>query len=318
MSDCQHIVELLPWLLNGTLEAGEREQAREHLAQCQQCRREVDETVFALAMRQRHVPAEALVDYAFDRPVAGIDPELLRLHVDICRECSEQVEMARASRRWAETQEANVAPIVTREKKIWLWPALALASLVVILALGAWLWTWRQARNEQARLTAQRQELSERVANLEAENQRLRQAAGRSQADSALAELQAKVKELTAPQINVLMFDLYPSNLTRRADQSEINEIAIPRGARSITLILNSSGRNAARAANLEIADAQGAVVWRAAGLARHPTNDFTISLPAAFLPPGNYTINLYRNDRRVKIESYPIRILTAGGAGRR
>jgi len=319
MNDCEHIAELLPWLLNGTLDEAEQRQVREHLAQCSQCQRGLDETALALAVYRQHAPAESLVDYAFDRPAPGIEPELLRRHVDLCRECAEQVEMARASRHWAETQEANAVPPAAQEKRRWrewLWPKLALATcLAGAIALGAGLWMLWQSRNEQTRLIAQQQELRERVASLEAENQQLnRQQAQQQQADRELAELQARVKELAAPQLNPPMFDLYPREMTRRADQSEINEIAIPRHAKTVTLILNSQSQTATRAASLEIVNAQGAIVWRADGLTRHPTGDYTISLPAEFLPPGRYTLNLHERGkgRRAGIASFALRIRRA------
>ncbi len=326
MNNCEHIAELLPWLLNGTLDEAERRRVRHHLAQCPQCQQGLDETALALAVHRQHAPAESLVDYAFDRPVTGIEPELLRRHVDFCRECAEQVEMARASRRWAETQEANAIPPAAQEKhswRKWLWPQSALklafaTCLAGAIALGAGLWMLWQSRNEQTRLIAQQQEMRERVASLEAENQQLREDNRRQaqpqQTDRDLAELQARVKELAAPQLNPPVFDLYPREMTRRADQSEINEIAVPRDAKSVALILNSQSQIATRAASLEIVNAQGAIVWRTDGLTRHPTGDYTISLPAEFLPPGRYALNLYHpgKGRRAAIASFALRLRRA------
>jgi hypothetical protein len=318
MDDCQHIAELMPWLLNGTLDEAERRQVRHHLAQCQQCQRGLDETAMALAVHRQHAPAEAIVDYAFDRPVTGIEPELLRQHLDFCRECAEQVEMARASKHWAETQDVNAAALSVQEKRSWrerLLPKLAFAMcLVGATALAAGLWMLWQSRNEQTRLIALQQEMRQRLASLEAENQRFRQDNQQQQTNRELVELQARVKELTAPQINVPMFDLYPRDLTRRADQSEINEIAIPLGAKTITLILNSQSQTMSSAASLEITNAQGATVWRADGLVRHPTGDYTINLPAEFLPPGSYTLNLYDRGkgRRASSARFALRIRRA------
>lgn len=46
-------------------------------------------------------------------------------------------------------------------------------------------------------------------------------------------------------------------------------------------------------------------------GLARNPTGDYTISLPAELLPPGRCTINVYarENGKLIKVESYRIQI---------
>ena len=61
MTSCEHCAELLPWLLNGTLEAGDEAAVREHLATCAECRAEEGRARAALAVAGAHPPAAALV-----------------------------------------------------------------------------------------------------------------------------------------------------------------------------------------------------------------------------------------------------------------
>ncbi len=77
--ECDRVEELLPWLLNGTLEAGERAQVLEHLRGCARCRQALQDTRMAWGIYAWHPPAEALVAYAgktgadSDSPAAGAD-----------------------------------------------------------------------------------------------------------------------------------------------------------------------------------------------------------------------------------------------------
>src|SRR5262245_10708568 len=103
--DCQHVTEILPWLLNGSLDAAERQAARAHLSRCRQCRQELQETAFAGAVYQQHAPEEALVDYAFDRPSPDLDRALIERHLAECEQCAAELEMIEESRRLLETED---------------------------------------------------------------------------------------------------------------------------------------------------------------------------------------------------------------------
>src|ERR1700726_699947 len=62
--NCDLAAELLPWLLNGTLEAGERRELIEHLRGCDACRAALADTQVAWDVFDWHPPAAALVVYA--------------------------------------------------------------------------------------------------------------------------------------------------------------------------------------------------------------------------------------------------------------
>ena len=324
--ECERINELLPWLANGTLEIEERRAVSEHLADCQNCRRELDETFLALAVHQQHLPAESLIDYAFDQPIVTIDRSLIESHLRNCHECSEQLAMVRESRLLEEIQERQPVPPVSkisvRTASVWRYAALA-ASLIAVIGIGGWLFSQQQEEVRLARLSEQQREMSERLVGLEAdnrraeaENQRLKESESefqrqKEEADREIARLQEQVARLTSPQLNTPTLDVFPGALTERAEGRSLNELEIPGSARSVTLILNSQSSNVYSNYSIEILNPRHRVIWRGQGLMRQPTNDYTIIVPTSLLPPGSYGIDVYAQDegKRVKVESYNIRI---------
>ena len=86
-------------------------------------------------------------------------------------------------------------------------------------------------------------------------------------------------------------------------------EKVIPGDRLSLLRLGTDSEGSAVR--DLEIRDAGGAVVWASPGLRSDADQQFGISLPARFLKPGRYTVQLYEKSggQRVKRESYRIRV---------
>jgi putative zinc finger protein len=326
--DCERVKEILPWLLNGTLSAAEQQMARAHLAQCQDCQQELQETAFAIAVHKQHPSEQALVDYAFDRPVGGPERDLIESHLASCAECSEQLGLAEQSRLLMKAED-NVVTFQPRprateaapapRRSMWLWQSAAAAATIIgFVALAGLWWNWQQAKELRGALTEEQRARQEQVAKLQEENEQLRQAPKPSEttgqtdgSQQEIARLQARVKELSAPQVNIPVLEVFPQELAERTGRDRVNQLQIPRFARAITLILNSQSASEGKKLSLEILDAGQKVVYGQQGVVRHSTGDYTVSVPTEFLPPGDYTFNIYgeAEGKRAKIESYRIRI---------
>ena len=91
---CSTAVELLPWLLNDTLESDEREQLLGHLDSCEGCRLELDETAAAAQLMSQHIPSLALAQYAHGLEPSGLSRERLEKHLALCSSCRQELELA--------------------------------------------------------------------------------------------------------------------------------------------------------------------------------------------------------------------------------
>jgi hypothetical protein len=95
---CTDAVELLPWLLNGSLDENERERVVAHVAGCPSCQCELTETVRAWGLFTRHVPTLELAKYAHGLPTTGIDCGSLERHLNLCGSCRQELEGIRSDR----------------------------------------------------------------------------------------------------------------------------------------------------------------------------------------------------------------------------
>jgi hypothetical protein len=325
--ECDRVAEVLPWLANGTLAAGERDAARAHLAACAACRRDLDEMRFSVAAHSEHLSSDAIVDYAFGRTAEGSDRPYADRHLRACSDCSELLALARESRRLSEEADVVVPLPVVRRGPRWIAPALA-ASLVLSLGLTVWFWVrWQEDRALVASTAARQREADDRIARLEgesrdvdaararvreleAENQRLKQEASEASSRAATSPPPPAAPTPATPELNVPTFDLYPEDLVRRGDPVA-NDLDIPAGANSATFVLNSQAAPANGSLGLEIADERGRVVWRGRGLVRHAAGDFTVAVPTRLLPPGRYSLTVYAANGRERetVERYRFRI---------
>lgn len=222
--DCDRTRELLPWLLNDTLEEPERSAIRDHLASCEGCRAEATETRVASRIFAAHLPAAEVVAFAFDEP-GELDRDLVASHLASCELCAEELELALESRRLAEADEVeeagddtgrearpaaggapgSTAPVVPfrrperggtapRRTAAAAWITALAAALIAVVGLGGW-FNARQTSSDLAdRLAAERRaaeaargeltELERRSAELAAQ-----QAAARDQ----IARLEAQI-----------------------------------------------------------------------------------------------------------------------------
>jgi hypothetical protein len=159
---CQEAAERLPWLLNGTLGDEESRSVREHVRGCAACRRELEEVRQAARVFGAHLPAQTLVDLAWDRAIAPADADLARRHLESCAACADELALVRASRQ-AEAESAAAAPmehtVVPFPIRAARRPALAryagLAASVLIALLAGVMWrTTRPAHAPETRTPA--------------------------------------------------------------------------------------------------------------------------------------------------------------------
>jgi anti-sigma factor RsiW len=152
---CEQAIEILPWYLNGTLEAKEQEEVRHHLATCEACRRALAETREAWRIFDQHLPSEALVALAWGQTPAEVDPALAERHLATCPQCAAELELARTSRHLEEDGRialfpAKPAAASARETRgdgdtrTWRRAALA-ASLAAVVGLSGWIFSAQQA-----------------------------------------------------------------------------------------------------------------------------------------------------------------------------
>jgi len=172
--DTERARELLPWLLNGSLEEPERGEVLDTLRTSEELRRELAETRLAGEVFAQHVPAADLAAHAFGEPT-GLDRGRIDAHLALCASCAEELTMARESRELAGAPEAGTAataPAAGPRRRGRLlaflrpgaasaggsaggWQAAALAaSLTALVGLGGWIWTWQQSQERLGDLVA--------------------------------------------------------------------------------------------------------------------------------------------------------------------
>lgn len=290
--------ELLPWLLNDSLDPGERRAVEDHVAACATCQEALAEAELAFAAHALHPTEAQLVDLAWN-PLSS-DHDAVRAHVDQCPACAEELALLRASRAQQEAEEdegqAAVAPARTLPfpapvpvpvRRRW---AMA-ASIVGILLLGALGWKLVELGSRGA--TAERELASARA---EAERLRGRAAAadlGRDRAARELTGAREELARLRQPELNVPVFELLPDELVLRgAPAAPLQLVEVPGDRPRLTLIL-ARPTGAPRARTLEVRDLSGALLWRGEGLLRHAGGDYTVTVPVSLLPPAGAEIRL-------------------------
>ncbi|MCP4659632.1 MAG: zf-HC2 domain-containing protein [bacterium] len=97
-NDCQDAIELLPWFLNGSLDGDERQALHDHLATCESCRSELEQTTRAWEVFAQHVPSLALAEYAEGLEPSELNRERIEQHLARCPSCRQELEWATADR----------------------------------------------------------------------------------------------------------------------------------------------------------------------------------------------------------------------------
>lgn len=290
----------------------------------------------ACASRQRAecLSAEEMMRAAEGR-MSRAERERVTGHLMACADCAEEYRVVPSLKSWAATVAASVGEpgpeferAVDAPRSGWrerlaafLSPAgfsyaIAAALLIVSVALGVW--AVSLYREKQRFASGVNQQLNERDRALAAATESLAKA--RQQAEEAarrserqemqIAELRRNVDELSQPQINVPIDDIY-SNPDRDLQRSGPQVVNIPAGTNLFTLILHISDRPSYPNYALEAIDERGKVVWRGQGLRKNEDDTFTVALSRRLFPAGRYRIKLYglRGGKRELVEDYVVRI---------
>lgn len=329
--NCDQAIELLPWFLNGTLEAGERDEIRRHLETCRSCRQALRETREGWEILSQHLPSTALVALAYGESPAEIDSALAEQHLASCPQCAAELELARMSRRLEEDEKiavfpgARPRPEADRGFRQWRAAALA-AGLAGLVAASGWVYSVQQVGSLTERLAqrpvpsavgrpaapvpstgggdASRQQIARLAGQVqEAERTQAKLQTQLEQATSQLTELKSQPRGLGEPQPNTWAGLVSAGDVVRGQPEEGIVEIP---GNREATPFLEATGENTPR--RIEIRDSNGQLRWHASGLLRTDQDDYRITIPAHFLEPGRYTIQLYSTDGKPR-ERYAIQV---------
>lgn len=326
---CDQAIELLPWLLNGTLEVAERDEVRRHLASCERCRQALTATRETWAAFDQHIPSQDLVALAWgDRP-GGIDPALAEAHLASCPQCAAEIELARMSRRLEEEDNVAVFPVArprtaeARPARTWRTAVTAAvaASLAAAVTSGVWFYALRPAdglaRTAQARPPAAvtapvphhqppagggDSGLREQVARLEGDLQRLmglQQQNEKKAADAQaqVAQLERERETLARPQgADIVMFE----DVVRSGEGGPATTVRA--GAYSSLLL---PARGTAGQGSAEILDESGKAVFQVSGLVQ-TQEYYSVVLPPGSLRPGRYTVRIKGQDERKPFEVVP------------
>jgi hypothetical protein len=319
---CDQSIELLPWLLNGTLEAEELAEVRRHLATCDRCREALAETQRAGALFSQHIPGPDLVSLAWGERPSGIDPALAESHLASCPQCAAELELVRMSRRLEEEDNVAVFPAArprtgaAEAPRTWRAWAVA-ASLLALVASSGWIYTAVQA-TDPARVArvetpvpapaapqaagGDDAALRQQIARMEGDMKRLmglQQENEKKMADAQgqVAQLEKERETFARPQATA-MVDLGSGDVVRSTGE-KTPKVSADRYA---TLFLPARDEAEHRA---EVVNGAGKVVWQANRL---PVAEgtYALSLPPHSLPPGRYTLTISGREERWTFEVAP------------
>jgi hypothetical protein len=315
---CETATELLPWLLNGTLAAGERDEVWDHLKTCESCRRGLAETREAWSVFAQHLPSQNLVALAWGEPPS----EAVEEHLASCAGCAAELELVRMSRRLEEEDNIAVFPAARPRPAVMPWSrrAAVAAGLTAVVAASGWMYEARQSRDlsqqlaqtgapipapaaPQAQPPAGETSMREQVARLEGQVKQLLGLQQQNERQVAAAQAQVaqleKERELLARPHAAAMVDLGSGDVVREGGAGEEKTL---RRDQFNTLLMPARDGEAGRA---EIVDGAGKVVWQANRL---PVTQgyHSLVLPPGSLPPGRYTLRLAGRDERWNFQIAP------------
>lgn len=227
-------VELLPWLVNGTLEPGERRSVEEHLGSCLDCRSELEETREAFSLYDAHLPVAALVGYA-EAPEARtfgvgdghLEQATVEGHLEHCDACREVLaltrdSLARLSAQPAKVESASDEPLATvtpfdrftaigtdagtspagreatyRKVAPWLPMAMAATLVLAMVSAGGWFYTAQGVDAQEQQIAKLEKRLAEaEAADLEAPDVETADTGAEKEQASVRREMERQLEEL--------------------------------------------------------------------------------------------------------------------------
>jgi len=299
--DAERAIELLPWYVNGGLEAAERREVADALAASAEVRRELAQVRRAFELHGYRLEPEVLLDYALGLEPEGVTRETVETLAALLPSVREELALVREgldSLQGAGSAEARGAEDEP-ERAPWRRGAIA-ASLVAVAFLGAWAWS-------SHRLGQRSQELQLVRSRLETVDSELSALARRLEAPSAGGGTGALV---TA---DLLVTDLFPTGMVLRGGEEEADGVTIvPRRTRRVVLLLNSRLPETTEVAGLALRDASGAEVWRSTEpVVRGEHGEYALLLPVRELGAGLYTLELLgeTSGSQAVLEVYRLRL---------
>lgn len=230
-------------------------------------------------------PSERLARVAAGEATAE-ERDLLADHLGNCVACSEEYRVAAGLGPWARDAAADAGGSAGHRRGARRpMPLAYAASILIALTIGGGLGTWAWSlRGENRRLAAALGEQAARLTGA-ADAEAGRQAA-------VIADLETRLAQAIAPDLNAPILDLLPRDGVRGAGSATLPRVAAR--TRHVTLVITTAGDPADRDHDLEIVDSTGTVLWRGSGLRPNRDRVFTAVVPTALLPPGTAHVRLY------------------------
>ena len=105
---CNRVAELLPWLVNGSLDEVDAAALKRHVRECDDCRTALERTREAWDLAQGHLPVQALLDYAFeDEPLSSERRHAIESHLEVCPDCCAELELVRSDPSLADSASSD-------------------------------------------------------------------------------------------------------------------------------------------------------------------------------------------------------------------
>jgi hypothetical protein len=289
---CPDVVERLPELLNGSLPPDVREEVQSHISACLSCLSEWNETRLGAAVLGGHLPTDAIVALAWDRPLGSLDMDLAQQHVSTCPECAIDLALARESR--LREEQTTLRPRRGSRRFV---PA-ALAAGAAVLAFGTGIsWEAARSRRNLAGAEAERRETAERLSITESALERAR---------DAESQLRADLDRVRSPQLNLPILELLPGSSRARQAGTAESVLTIRSDDVFVALVLSVS---LDRPLTAELRNDKGVTVWKGAGLRPSPLGGYTIGIPAALLPEGRFSLALVAIDGHSPVATLPFAV---------